>query len=84
MKARKNPETKFTVCIVDTEADLEMRKIYKVLPDDPAEKREGHIRVIDESGEAYLYPAEFFVPVEMSEESERALSRSVFQFLKLS
>jgi hypothetical protein len=43
------------------------------LPDYSAEKEE-HVRVIDESGEDYLYPVKLFVPVEVSEEAERALS----------
>jgi hypothetical protein len=73
MKARKKREIKFVICIVDSEPDLEIRKVYKVLPDHPAEK-EGHLRVIDESGEDYLYPVKLFVPVEVSEEAERALS----------
>ncbi len=41
-------------------ASLERRKIYQALPD-PQAKRQGLIRVIDESGSDYLYPAEFFV-----------------------
>jgi hypothetical protein len=44
--------------------DLEPRKIYQVLPDRAA-VREGYVRVIDESGEDYLYPAEYFVPVKL-------------------
>ncbi len=42
--------------------DLELRKVYQLLPDRVA-VREGYVRVIDESGEDYLYPAEYFVPV---------------------
>ena len=44
--------------------DLEKRKIYQVLPDDEASK-EGYLRVIDESGEDYLYPSDFFSPVSL-------------------
>jgi hypothetical protein len=73
MKARKKREIKFAICIVDSEPDLEIRKVYKVLPDQSAEKEE-HLRVVDESGEDYLYPVKFFAPVEVSEEAERALS----------
>ena len=43
-------------------ASLERRKIYEVIPDSAA-NREGLLRVIDESGEDYLYPAEFFAPL---------------------
>jgi len=42
--------------------DLETRKIYQVLPDTRAAK-DKHVRVIDESGEDYLYPADYFVPL---------------------
>ena len=72
MKRRRKQEIKFAVCITDTEPDLEMRKIYQVMPDEKAEK-EGHLRIIDESGEDYLYPANYFVPVEVPKEAERTL-----------
>jgi len=56
---------KFVVCIRrDGSEDLEPRKVYQVLPDTEA-GREGYVRVIDESGEDYLYPAEYFVPVRL-------------------
>jgi len=44
-----------------------------MLPDARAAK-DGYVRVVDESGEDYLYPANYFVPVELSREAERALS----------
>ena len=49
------------VCINNTEypASLELHKIYRVLADEDA-RREGDLRVVDESGEDYLYPAEWF------------------------
>ena len=72
MKTRRKQEIKFVVCITDSEPDLEVRKIYQVVPDERAEK-EGHLRIIDESGEDYLYPANYFVPVEVSKEAEQAL-----------
>ncbi len=53
-------------------ADLEIRKIYQVLPDDDAEKK-GYIRVIDESGEDYLYPQSYFILVELPREAKEAL-----------
>ncbi len=55
---------------------MEIRKVYRVLPDARAAK-DGLIRVIDESGEDYLYPADYFVPVELPREAERALSPSL-------
>ena len=63
----------FGVCINNAEypASLERHKIYQVLPDEEA-ARDGDIRVIDESGEDYLYPASFFVLIEVPQEVERA------------
>jgi hypothetical protein len=72
MKTRQKQEAKFVVCITDSEPDLEIRKVYQVLPDKTAEK-EGHLRVVDESGEDYLYPAQYFVAVEIPKEAEKSL-----------
>jgi hypothetical protein len=72
MKTRKKNEIKFVVCITDSEPDLELRKRYKVLPDEAAAKGH-HLRIIDESGEDYLYPASFFVFVEVPKAAERDL-----------
>jgi hypothetical protein len=44
--------------------DLEVRKVYPVLRDREA-NREGYVRIIDESGEDYIYPADLFVPVKL-------------------
>ncbi|MFQ5823373.1 MAG: hypothetical protein ACE5JB_04890 [bacterium] len=59
-------KTQFAVCVKNEGylASLELRKIYQVLPDDQAAEHQ-LIRVIDESGEDYLYPAEFFVSIEV-------------------
>jgi hypothetical protein len=72
MKTRKRSEIKFAVCINDSEPDLELRKVYKVLPDVAAAKDQ-HLRVIDEYGEDYLYPESFFVSVEVPKDAEREL-----------
>jgi len=48
----------------DYPASLEKRKIYETITD-PAAEKHGQIRVIDESGEDYLYPQEYFVPVSL-------------------
>ena len=72
MKMRKKDEIKFAVCITDSEPDLELRKIYRVLPDEAAAK-DHHVRIVDESGEDYLYPATFFVFVEVPKAAERDL-----------
>jgi hypothetical protein len=55
----------FALCVEDGGMeDLEARKVYQVLPDREA-SREGYVRVIDESGEDYIYPANLFVPVKL-------------------
>jgi hypothetical protein len=65
---------RFAVCINNTEypASLERHKIYRVLPDEEA-ARDGDIRVIDESGEDYLYPAAYFVVIDVPQEVEHAI-----------
>lgn len=57
---------KYLICVDNRgyEASLEKRKLYEVLPDKVAE-RHHQIRVIDESGEDYLYPKKFFAPVRL-------------------
>ena len=56
------PKSKLVICIENTDypASLEKRKIYELLPDPKAEKI-GQVRIIDESGEDYLYPSTLFV-----------------------
>jgi hypothetical protein len=76
--ARKSIRKKrFVVCIRNTgyPAALELRKIYQALPDHDAEGH-GLIRVIDESGEDYLYPTKFFISVDLSQPVQNALRRA--------
>ncbi|MDZ7290949.1 MAG: hypothetical protein ONB44_12225 [candidate division KSB1 bacterium] len=74
MKKRKNTAPLFAVCIDNSgyPASLELYKIYRVLPDDDAAAEED-LRVIDESGEDYLYPAHRFIVIELPQALERAL-----------
>ena len=65
----------FVLCITDSEADLEKGKVYQVLPDASA-ARSKYIRVVDESGEDYVYPARYFVKVRLPQEAKSALSRA--------
>ncbi|HST59214.1 MAG TPA: hypothetical protein VLK84_11005 [Longimicrobium sp.] len=60
-------DQRFVVCIRtdEHEMDLALHKIYAVLPD-PLAERDGWIRVVDETGEDYLYPEDCFRPVEVS------------------
>lgn len=75
MKRRK-PRAEFVLCIQNEGCDdLEIRKLYQVLPD-PAAAQDGYLRVIDESGEDYLYPAEYFVTVELPDAVLKALALS--------
>ncbi|HID94842.1 MAG TPA: hypothetical protein EYP53_02130 [Candidatus Latescibacteria bacterium] len=58
-------EPRFAICIRNEGCeDLELRKVYQVLADESTAE-EGYIRVIDESGEDYLYPADYFVPLKL-------------------
>ena len=68
-------KTQFTVCVKNEgyPASLELRKIYQVVPDAGA-AGQGFIRVIDESGEDYLYPVEYFVAIDLPEAVEKAFA----------
>jgi hypothetical protein len=70
---RQDTERRFVVCVKNEGCeDLEVRKIYQVLPDEAAAK-DDYLRVRDESGEDYLYPASYFFPVELPQAAEEAL-----------
>jgi hypothetical protein len=63
----------FAICVAgEKDGDLEIWKIYRVLPD-PKASEVGCLRVIDESGEDYLYPQNRFVVVELPEEVRKRL-----------
>jgi len=76
MKNHRQLTPKFAVCINNSEypASLELHKIYRLLPDDDAAE-DGDIRVVDESGEDYLYPAKYFIPIELP----KAVAESVLK-----
>ena len=65
---------KFLLCIENEgyEASLEIRKLYRTIPDKEAE-RHNQVRIIDESGEDYLYPSTFFAPVRLSVETKNRI-----------
>lgn len=77
MKTGRPSTLRFAICVDNSEypASLELHKIYRVLPDDDAE-REGDLRIIDESGEDYLFPADYFVLVDLPRVTVRALNKS--------
>jgi hypothetical protein len=72
---RSHSETQFVVCVNNEGylASLELRKIYQVLPDDKAAKHQ-LIRIIDESGEDYLYPVDLFVPIKVPAAAEKVFA----------
>lgn len=75
MTRLNSSNSQFAVCINNSEypASLELHKIYRILVDSDA-ANDGDIRVIDESGEDYLYPAEWFVIlVKLPEKVEQSL-----------
>lgn len=69
-----NTEALYVVCISNKDylASLEIRKIYQMIPDSDAVKHQ-MIRVIDESGEDYLYPSNYFVPIQLPKAVENAV-----------
>jgi len=79
MKTTK-PAPRFAICINNSEypASLELHKIYRVLPDQDAQA-DGDMRIIDESGEDYLFPADYFIPINLPQTAIRVLNKSFVQ-----
>lgn len=77
MTKRPSRKKRFVVCVRNTgyAASLELRKIYQALPDTDAEAH-GLMRVVDESGEDYLYPVRFFVAVDLPQPVLNAFRRA--------
>ena len=77
MKKKNESTSQFVVCINNEgyPASLELHKIYRVIPDKNA-AADDDIRVIDESGEDYLYPASYFVPIKVPAAVEESLLRA--------
>lgn len=73
----KKKETQFAVCVRNEgyPAALELRKIYEMVPDDKAAKH-GLLRIIDESGEDYLYPQDYFVEIALPHAAENAFLKA--------
>ena len=69
---------KLVICLDNSgyEVSLERRKIYVAIPDPHAE-RLGQIRVIDESGEDYLYPEKIFVLADLPQSTRRAVLQAL-------
>lgn len=77
MVTRKQATRRFAICVDNSEypASLELHKLYLVLPDKDAEGN-CDLRIIDESGEDYLYPADYFILVDLPRRTVRALKKS--------
>ncbi len=67
-------QQKFAICIQNEgyPASLELWKVYRILPDEKAAKHQ-LIRVVDESGEDYLYSVSWFVPIKLPQAVEKAM-----------
>ena len=74
----KTLKKQLAICLKNKghEVSLELRKVYSVVPD-PIAAKHGLIRVIDESGEDYLYPRSFFAPIELPQPIRRAVLAAV-------
>ena len=74
----RSSEKKFVICLQNKgyEVSLEPRKIYQVLQDPDAAKHR-QLRVIDESGEDYLYPKSYFAPIELPTPVRKAVLAAV-------
>ena len=72
----KSDTQRYVLCVSNEKypASLEARKIYQCVPDPQAEAH-GQVRVIDESGEDYLYPRGLFIPIEIPKEAIRAFAQ---------
>jgi len=70
---RKTKEDVFALCLENKDADdLEQRKVYQVIQDEKASK-DGYLRIIDESGEDYLYPKSYFLIIPLPRETQQLL-----------
>ena len=71
---KRKAQVTFAVCVRnESSEDLVLRKVYQVLPDASAAK-DNYLRVVDESGEDYLYPADFFIPLTLPALAARKLA----------
>lgn len=77
MKRLAQSQVRFAVCVnnKDYEASLEVGKLYRVIPDQEAEKR-GYVRIVDESGEDYGYSADRFFSIDVPKPLEKALLKT--------
>ncbi len=77
MKTLARSQVRFAVCVNNKgyEASLEVGKLYRVIPDQEAEKR-GYVRIVDESGEDYGYSADRFFSIDVPKPLEKAVLKT--------
>lgn len=70
----ENKDLRFAVCINNDgyDDDLKVRTVYQILPDESA-ARSNYLRVVDETGEDYFYPASYFILIDVPAEAAEAL-----------
>lgn len=69
----KKGESIFALCVKNDDCeDIEIRKIYKMIPDKRA-SQEGYLRIVDESGEDYLYPESYFLIIDLPFQAQELL-----------
>ncbi len=73
----RNGNRQFAVCVRNSgyAASLELRKLCQIVPDAAASEHH-QLRVVDESGEDYLYPEDYFIPVQLPKAAEEAILRT--------
>lgn len=77
MRKHQNPTPQFAICINTNDPDmLTPRMVYQVLPDESA-ARSNYIRVIDNEGEDYLYPTDYFILIDLPHPVEHALLQTL-------
>ena len=76
IKSRPQSGARFALCVDNSEypVSLELHKIYRLIADQDASE-DGDLRVIDESGDDYLYPAEWFITIHVPPQISRRLTR---------
>ncbi len=77
MKRLARSQVRFAVCINNKgyEASLEVGKLYRIIPDQEAERR-GYVRIVDESGEDYGYSSDRFFSIDVPKPLEKALLKT--------
>jgi hypothetical protein len=75
--AKKNTPPQFVLCIKNDQypASLEVRKVYRLIPDEAAAAK-AFLRVVDESGDDYLYPENYFVAIELPKAVASAIGKA--------